>query len=149
MSPSLPQFSPQQLTKKWSLRPRNDIHHGILTRFLRWITWNHHETMICHNWSTHSFIAHLIIVMFSWLNQMKCHVSCHFSSPRLCFREIRLKSSVKKIDQKSPWKLTMKSPNKCHPGGLPTWWFIPRIVSGLVDPGFLNGIFVGASRPRK
>ena len=31
----------------------------------------------------------------------------------------------------------------------PTWWLIPRIVSGWNNPGDFNGIFVGASRPLK
>ena len=31
----------------------------------------------------------------------------------------------------------------------PTWWLTPQIVSGWNNPGDFNGIFVGASRPRK
>ena len=28
--------------------------------------------------------------------------------------------------------------------GFSAWWFIPRIVSGWTNPGYFNGIFVGA-----
>ena len=74
----------------------------------------------------------------------RCHVG-HVATVRFLFLHQKLSHSL--ASQPVLW---LGDPSGIHLGGLkPTWWFIPRIVLVGYNPGYFNGIFVGASRPLK